>query len=135
MGPPTILIVEPVPMISAVLVRIVAVYAAHAVPVIAHTVHAARHILQTRPVTAVITDDRFCDGTSVDVLAAAHHHAVPVVVIADGPHREASARAAGAAAFLTKPFDVDPLLTALHAMIEGDSDAPLVDVAARRAAS
>ena len=112
--PPTILIVQPARIVSDVLVRIVAIHAPDAVTLVSRTVQSACERLQTAPVTAIITDDRFADGTSIEVLAAARRHAVPAVVIADDIQREAAARIAGARAFPTKPFDIDTLLAALR---------------------
>jgi DNA-binding NarL/FixJ family response regulator len=115
--PPTILIVEPTCIVSDVLVQVVAKYTPDAVAIVARTVQDACARLDAAPVTVIITDDRFTDGTSIEVLAAARRHAVPAVVIADFHEREAVVRTAGARAFLIKPFDIATLLAALRSVL------------------
>ena len=80
----------------------------------ARTCRAALAVIQAEPLDLVIADLRLPDGDGLDVVRAARAlRAPPLVLVASGlPTRmdRQAALAAGAAAFLAKPFSIDAFI-------------------------
>lgn len=79
--------------------------------------------LAAQVVQLVISDLRLPDGDGLDVVRAAHGSGppVPVIVVTGYPSDETrrAAIAAGATAFLPKPFAAAVLLAAIRATVDG----------------
>ena len=116
MSTPTFLIVDDDAMIRLLLRRTLARYDPHAVVVAAATVAAAQQHLWEAPPDSVITDYHLTDGTGLEILAAAQRCAAPpqVIVISGDIARAEAVLAAGARAFLAKPFTPTDLLDLLR---------------------
>ena len=115
MATSTFLIVDDDASIRLVLRRTIARYAPHAVVVAAATVAEARQQFQQAPPGIVITDYHLKDGTGLQVLAAAQtcQSRPKVIVISGDSARDTAVLAAGAVAFLAKPFTPTDLVDLL----------------------
>lgn len=116
MAQPTFLIVDDDAVLRLVLRRTLTCYDPHAIIFSAASVAEARqHLTHTSP-HIIITDYHFTDGTALDVLATLQAHTpVPTaVVISVDISCTAAALAAGAAAFLPKPFTPTNLIELLQ---------------------
>jgi DNA-binding NtrC family response regulator len=114
----TVLVVDDQPIIRQLLVQALrrACPGALALPV--DGVRSARAVLQDCTVDALITDYHLPDGTGLDVLRSVQRRAPAiraVVISADASVGEL-ALAAGAMAFLPKPFTIAELLPLLDAL-------------------
>ena len=112
----TVLVVDDQPIIRQLLVQALrrACPGALAVPV--DGVKAARAVAQECALDAMITDYHLPDGTGLDILYAVQRRIPDIralVISADASIAE-KALAAGAMAFLAKPFSVGDLLPLLH---------------------
>ncbi|MDP9311406.1 MAG: response regulator [Chloroflexota bacterium] len=115
MSVPTFLIVDDDAIIRLVIRRTLARHDPHALVFSAGSVAEARQQLTHTTPHIVITDYHLTDGTGLDVLAAAQALApMPAsVVISGDTARKAAVLAAGAVAFLAKPFGPNDLLDLL----------------------
>lgn len=113
---PSILVADDDPTIRRVIVRVVQRVRPDAVVVdVSDGLHAIGAIQQTL-FALVITDYHMPHASGLDVLAAARARdpAVPVIIISAHLHLEAPSVAAGASAFLAKPFTIDRLSALLR---------------------
>ncbi len=112
----TFLIVDDVPTIRLILRRATALAVPHAVVYPAGSVADAHQILADYTVSMVITDYHLPDGNGFAVLNAARDidQSIPVVLMSADSTIATAALAAGASAFLSKPFDMPKLLELLR---------------------
>ena len=115
MSAPSFLIVDDDAIIRLVIRRTLARHDPLALVFIAGSVAEARQQLAHTSPHILITDYHLTDGTGLDVLAAARVHTpMPTsVVISGDTARKAAVLAAGAVAFLAKPFGPSDLLDLL----------------------
>ena len=71
------------------------------------------------PFALVITDYHMPGASALNIIAAARaqNATVPVIVVSARSQVEASVRAAGASAFLAKPFEIEPLTAILRQVL------------------
>lgn len=111
------LIVDDDELVCCVLQRTVARYVPHAAVHTAASVAEARLLLSQTPLPQiVITDYHLADGSGLDVLQAAgiRDQEPRVVVISADPQWKDTVLAAGAVAFLAKPFRINDILNLLR---------------------
>ncbi|HEX6293183.1 MAG TPA: response regulator [Herpetosiphonaceae bacterium] len=110
-SPNYILIADDDHKIRALLVRVVQNVAPNAVIVQATSGTEALSALQQHSFTLVITDYHMPGASALDILAATHARDadVPVIVVSARSQVEPKVRAAGAAAFFSKPFEIEAL--------------------------
>ena len=115
MSAPTFLIVDDDAVIRLVIRRTLARHDPLALVLVAESVAEARQQLAHATPHILITDYHLTDGTGLDVLAAARAQTpMPAsVVISGDTARKATVLAAGAVAFLAKPFAPSDLLDLL----------------------
>ncbi len=119
MSTPSFLVVDDDVIIRLVMRRTLACHDPHAVVVSAANIREARqHLAHTTP-HIVLTDYHLPDGTGLDVLAATLGQTPQpaVVVISGDTTRKNAVLAAGAVAFLAKPFTPSDLLDRLRTLI------------------
>ena len=116
----TVLVVDDAAVTRRIVTRALATVRPTARGITASTSVEARLALQQRVVTAVITDYHLPDGTGLDVLTAAHaqNPTMRVVVMSTDTTRREVSLAAGATAFVPKPFDMPTLLRLIQQLTE-----------------
>ncbi len=105
---PAFLVVEDDPFLRLLLRRVIAAQYPYAPVCFATTLAETRQLLSSGVPTIVVTDYHLADGTGFDVLVAAQQHvpSASVVCVSGDSTVEHSIVAAGAAAFVAKPFDI-----------------------------
>lgn len=108
MSHPVFLVVDDDALLRLLLRRVIAARYPYAPVCFAASVAEARQLLSASVPTIVLTDYYLVGGTGVDVLAAARKHVpfAPVVVLSGDVSIEDTVLAAGAGAFIAKPFNV-----------------------------
>jgi CheY-like chemotaxis protein len=114
-----ILVADDDPTVRRVIVRVVQRIAPHATVIEAGDGVQALAALQQYHFSAIITDYHMPGASALNILEAvrAQHPSLPVVVVSAQPNVEQAARAAGATAFLAKPFPLEQLTATLQSVL------------------
>jgi DNA-binding NtrC family response regulator len=114
-----ILIADDDQKIRSLLVRLVRNVAPHAHVIQATNGTEARAALQQYAFALIITDYHMPGASGLDILEAARGQdaAVPVIVVSARAQVGASVHAAGATAFFSKPFEIQPLSVLLRQVL------------------
>ncbi len=118
-SPYSILVADDDPGMRRLLVRIAQFVVPDVAVVEAATGAEALAALQQTQFTIVITDYHMPGSSGLDVVLAAHAQspAPPVIVVSARAEVEPVVLAAGATMFFAKPFAVEPMTTALRALL------------------
>jgi DNA-binding NtrC family response regulator len=118
-SPNYILIVDDDQKIRTLLGRVVQNVVPGALVIQATNGTEALSALQQHAFALVITDYHMPGASALDIIAAAHaqNATTPVIVVSARSQVEASVRAAGATAFLAKPFEIEPLTAILRQVL------------------
>lgn len=102
----TILVVDDTDEIRTLLVLIVGRSLPQARIVETNDLDSALAALAVGNITGVITDHTLCDQTGIPLVVAAREADVPVIMVSADLANRSAALAAGANAFVTKPFEL-----------------------------
>lgn len=115
--PATVLVVDDDPQVRRLVATILERVGYRAVTAASMAEASAAVIAARQDLALVVTDVELPDGSGLDLARAIAPSKIPVVVLTSLPI-ESEARAAGAAAFLAKPFQVAELVELVRSLLE-----------------